>query len=161
MKTLLMIDNPNSNDTNFLNKFIEMVNNSKRIINIFTPYLAPPVIIHDAFLHAIERGVEINIIVSGKKDKFLAFEATKLYADKYTSLGVNVLIPDNYFMHTKAYMFDEELSIIGTTNLDYRALYHHYESNIIIDSFEFNEKMTKYFIDETSTTYLNTTKSYD
>jgi cardiolipin synthase len=110
-------------------------------------------------IDAAARGVIVNIIITGKPDKKSAYIAAKYYADKLSTYGIKVMRTDNFFMHAKAYMFDDKLTIIGTSNLDYRSLFLHYESNLIIEDENFTEEMLQYFDEVVEKSFLLVDKS--
>ena len=44
--------------------------------------------------------------------------------------GVEIYEYEPGFIHTKNILVDDELAVVGTINLDYRSLVHHYECGI-------------------------------
>ena len=51
------------------------------------------------------------------------------------------------FVHAKSYIADDKVGIIGTINLDYRSLTHHFENGIWFYDSEFVSTIKKDFED--------------
>ena len=104
---------------------------AKRYVYITTPYL----IIDNDLLTDIEnaslRGVDVKIIVPSIPDKKLIFTMTKSYYSRLLSAGVKIYEYTPGFMHAKTYLVDDDYAMIGTVNLDYRSLVHHFENGVL------------------------------
>ena len=109
---------------------MDMLANAKKYAYIMTPYL---VIDNDLCL-AIEsaslKGVDVRIIVPHVPDKKIVFELTKTFYERLMKTGVKIYEYTPGFIHAKAYLIDGETAIIGTMNLDYRSLVHHFENGV-------------------------------
>lgn len=109
---------------------MNMLNQAKRYVYITTPYL----IVDNEMLKAIEnsalRGVEIKIVVPHIPDKKLVFEMTKSTYRLLMKKGVKIYEFEKGFIHAKTYISDDKIAMIGTINLDYRSLIHHFENGI-------------------------------
>lgn len=97
---------------------------------ITTPYL----IIDNELCTAIEntalRGVTVKIIVPHKPDKKVIFAMTRSYYPRLLKAGVEIYEYKEGFMHAKSYLADDRFGMIGTINLDYRSLVHHFENGV-------------------------------
>ena len=160
-KTKLILDFPYSANKNFLNDLITSINNAKHSIKLITPYLILPHNLHQALVEASSKGIIVNIIITGKADKKTAYIAGQYYAERLTSYGIKVMRTDGFFMHSKAYIIDDNITIIGTSNLDYRAIYHHFETNIATTSKKLNSELNDYFDNLARHSYLIENKSTD
>lgn len=107
-----------------------MINMATKSIYITTPYL---ICSDDLFLsleNAALRGVEVSIITPHIPDKKLVYQMTKANYLRLINAGVNIHEYEPGFIHAKSYLIDDIVSIIGTINLDYRSLAHHFENGI-------------------------------
>lgn len=138
-------DGPNFNESTFLNYFIKLIDNAKKEIKIVTPYIVMPKIIYKAFLRAKKRGVNIELITAGRADKKTAYEIGKIYIRDLINIGIKVYRVENIFIHSKFYLFDEDITLTGTTNIDYRAIYLHFESNLLIKDEKLNKELFNLF----------------
>ena len=97
-----------------------------------TPYL----IITDEMSHALGlaamRGVDVRIITPGIPDKKTVFAVTRSYYAGLIRQGVRIFEYTPGFCHAKQCICDGKLVSIGTSNLDYRSLYHHFENNVLL-----------------------------
>ena len=126
---------------------MNLLNNAKDYVYITTPYL----IIDNELLSAIEntalRGVDVRIIVPHIPDKKLVFEMTKSNYQLLIKSGVKIYEYEPGFIHAKSYIADDEVGMIGTINLDYRSLTHHFENGVWIYNDDVILDMKKDFID--------------
>ena len=76
------------------------------------------------------RGVNIKIIVPHIPDKKLVFGITRSFYKRLMDAGVEIYEYEPGFVHAKSYLADDEIAMIGTINLDYRSLVHHFENGV-------------------------------
>ncbi len=76
------------------------------------------------------RGVNIKIIVPHIPDKKLVFGMTRSFYRRLMDAGVEIYEYKPGFIHAKSYLADNEIAMIGTINLDYRSLVHHFENGV-------------------------------
>ncbi|MBR6703491.1 MAG: cardiolipin synthase [Clostridia bacterium] len=109
---------------------VDMLANAKRYVYMMTPYL----IIDNDMCLAIEncalKGVDVRIIVPHIPDKKLVFEMTKSFYERLMKAGVKIYEYERGFVHAKCYLVDGEIAMLGTINLDYRSLVHHFENGV-------------------------------
>ncbi|MBR7111205.1 MAG: cardiolipin synthase [Clostridia bacterium] len=107
-----------------------MLASSKNYVWMTTPYL----IIDNDLCQSIEccalRGVDVRIIVPHVPDKKIVFEITKSFYSRLIKAGVKIYEYTPGFIHAKSYLADDEYAMIGTINLDYRSLVHHFENGV-------------------------------
>ena len=109
---------------------IDMLSNAKKYAYITTPYL---IIDNDMCLtieNAAIKGIDVRIIVPHIPDKKLIFEMTKTFYERLMKAGVKIYEYEKGFVHAKCYLIDGEIAMIGTVNLDYRSLVHHFENGV-------------------------------
>lgn len=111
---------------------MNILNQAKDYVYINTPYL----ITDNELLKTIEntalRGVDVRILVPHIPDKKMVFELTKSSCEYLMKSGVKVYEYEPGFVHAKSYISDDKVGMIGTINLDYRSLTHHFENGIWI-----------------------------
>ena len=107
-----------------------MLGAATRYVYMTTPYL----IIDNDLCASIEsaalRGVDVRIIVPHIPDKKLVFQMTQSFYHRLISAGVKIYEYEPGFIHAKSYIADGEYAMIGTVNLDYRSLVHHFENGV-------------------------------
>lgn len=109
------------------NVYIDILNHARDFVHIMTPYL----ILDGELLHALkfaaERGVDVSIIMPGIPDKSTVYYLAKTYYPTLLESGVKIYEYTPGFVHAKVFVSDNSRAIVGTINLDYRSLYHHFE----------------------------------
>ena len=109
-----------------------MLNTAANYVYMTTPYL----IIDNELCVSIEnaalRGVDVRIIVPHIPDKKLVFGMTKSFYHRLMKAGVRIYEYTPGFIHAKSYIADGEYAMIGTINLDYRSLVHHFENGVFM-----------------------------
>jgi cardiolipin synthase len=100
---------------------------------------------------AAESGVSVNIIIPKIPDKRLVYMVSEMYVEELIEYGVNIYKYDLGFIHSKLIVSDEKLSMIGTSNLDFRSLYLHFENNLLLDDQKSINEMLEYI--ETTIAY--------
>ena len=117
------------------NIYLYIINNAKHYINITTPYILIDNQLQEAILFAVDRGVEVSIIVPSVPDHFLTFCIGKTFIETLVNNGVKIYLYQKGFIHAKTFISDDQIATIGSVNLDYRSLYHHFENGVVfIDS---------------------------
>lgn len=112
--------------------YMNLINRAEKSIYFMTPYL----ILTDEMIHALGlaamRGVDVRIITPGIPDKKTIYAVTRSYYGGLVKQGVRIYEYSPGFCHAKQCICDEEIVSIGTSNLDYRSLYHHFENNVLL-----------------------------
>ena len=108
--------------------YISMANKAEKYCYFMTPYL----IITDEMTHALslaaKRGVDVRIITPGIPDKKMIYQVTRSFYHELVKNGVRIYEWTPGFCHAKMSVADDCMATIGTINLDYRSLYHHFEN---------------------------------
>ncbi len=107
--------------------FLDMLYTAKRYMHIMTPYLIIGYELVQAMNYAAKRGVEVELILPHIPDKWYAFQVARTYYPELLESGVKIYEYTPGFVHAKVYISDDEKAVVGSTNMDYRSLYLHYE----------------------------------
>jgi cardiolipin synthase len=112
--------------------YIQIINQAKKYLYINTPYL----IIDDNLLSALtvaaKSGVDVRIITPHRWDKWIVAITSRSYYRRLIQAGVKVYEYTSGFNHGKTFVCDDHIATVGTTNLDYRSLYLHFECGVVI-----------------------------
>ncbi len=114
------------------NVYINILNKAKRYVYIATPYLIIDHRMSEAICLAAERGVDVRILTPHIPDKRLAFALTRSNYMALIRSGVKIYEYTPGFVHAKSFLADDEAGVVGTINLDYRSLLHHYEDAVFM-----------------------------
>ncbi|VFP88184.1 cardiolipin synthase [Candidatus Erwinia haradaeae] len=114
---------------------------ARRKLIITTPYLIPS----DDLLHAIciasYRGVDVSIIIPLHNDSLLVRWASRAFFSELLESGVKIYQFEGGLLHSKSILVDEQLSLIGTVNLDMRSLWLNFEITLVIDNHQFGKDL--------------------
>lgn len=114
------------------NVCLNLVNSAQKTLYITTPYLIITDELNRALGLAAKRGVDVRIITPGIPDKKTVFAMTRSYYAGLASQGVRIFEYSPGFCHAKQWLCDGVLASVGTSNLDYRSLYLHFENNVLL-----------------------------
>ena len=107
-----------------------MLNGATRYMWMSTPYLVIDNDLCQSIENAALRSVDIRIIVPHIPDKKLVFSMTRSFYHRLMAAGVRIYEYKPGFIHAKCYIVDDSQAMIGTINLDYRSLVHHFENGV-------------------------------
>ncbi len=109
---------------------INLLGQATRYVYMTTPYLIIDSELTQAIENAALRGVDVRIITPHIPDKKLVFTMTRSYYARLMEAGVKIYEYTPGFIHAKMYLADGDTAIVGTVNLDYRSLVHHFENAV-------------------------------
>ena len=107
--------------------YMDMLNRSVKCVHIMTPYLILDGEMETALKFAAERGVEVVLVLPGIPDKWIPYALAKTHYASLMESGVKIYEYTPGFVHAKVFVSDAREAVVGTINLDYRSLYHHFE----------------------------------
>ena len=120
-------DCPLDNEKVGENVYIDILSRAKKYVHIMTPYLILDNELESALKYASMRGIDVKIILPGIPDKKVAFALAKTHYRSLIGAGVKIYEYSPGFVHAKVWTSDDSKAVVGTINLDYRSLYHHFE----------------------------------
>ena len=106
---------------------MNMLESATRYVYITTPYLIIDNDVCTSLESAALKGVDVRIIVPHIPDKKIVFEITRSFYQRLMKAGVKIYEYTPGFIHAKIYLSDDKVAMVGTVNLDYRSLVHHFE----------------------------------
>lgn len=112
--------------------YFHIVNHAKKYVHIMTPYLVLDNEMITTLTYAAKCGIEVIIIMPHIPDKWYAFFLAKTYYSELLEAGVQIYEFTPGFVHAKVFVSDNDTATVGTINLDYRSLYHHFECGVFI-----------------------------
>lgn len=112
--------------------YLNMITHARKEILIFTPYLILGTEMIKALVNAAKSGVDVKIVVPGIPDKKMVYMLTKANFAPLLRGGVKIYRYLPGFLHSKCFVVDDELAVVGTINLDYRSLFLHFECGVFL-----------------------------
>lgn len=114
------------------NNYINIINSAKEYVYVSTPYLIPDYNLVSALRNAAYRGVDVRIITPSIPDKKIVFNMSRSNYNYLLEAGVRIYEYSPGFIHAKQMIADGTTAFVGTVNLDYRSLVHHYECGAVL-----------------------------
>ena len=107
--------------------YMDILNKAHDYVYIMSPYLILDGELVKALNFAAQRGIDVRIILPRITDSFVAKAMAKTYYKSLISAGIKIYEYLPGFDHGKMFVSDDCKAVVGTINLDYRSLYHHFE----------------------------------
>lgn len=114
------------------NVFLNAINQAEKYLYISTPYLIIDHEISNALKLASKRGVDVRIVLPHVPDKKTVSIITKSHYRSLINYGVKIYEYTPGFIHAKNLIADDSVGFVGTVNLDYRSLVHHFECGVLL-----------------------------
>jgi cardiolipin synthase len=117
---------------NNLKLFVALIHASRRKVVICNPYFVPDDALMLAVVSAAQRGVDVTLINSEAQDQFLVAYAQRSYYEQLLRAGVKIrLYRAPTLLHTKTMSVDDDIAVIGSSNLDMRSFQLNLEVTLI------------------------------
>ena len=129
------------------NVYLNMINNAQEYCWIMSPYLVLSDEMARALQIAAKRGVDVRIMTPGIPDKKVTYGVTRSYYNMLINYGVKIYEYTPGFNHSKTFLCDDKCAVVGTINLDFRSLYHHFENAVYMYRTDCLPDIKKDFID--------------
>ncbi len=127
---------------NNLRLFLGLMYAAQERIILVSPYFVPDESILIAITTACHRGVEVELFVSEEGDQAIVYHAQRSYYEALLRAGVRIwMYRKPYILHTKAMTIDDEVAVIGSSNMDMRSFGLNLEISMLVRGEEFVDEM--------------------
>lgn len=127
---------------NNLRLFLALLYAAKKQIMIVSPYFVPDEALLLAVTAAVDRGVEVQLFVSEEGDQAMVYHAQRSYYEALLRAGVRIwMYRKPYILHTKSLTIDDEVAVIGSSNMDMRSFGLNLEVSMLVRGEEFVAEM--------------------
>lgn len=114
---------------------------AKEYCYLQTPYFLPTDSVLLALQTAALSGVDVRLMLPARPDSRMAHWASRSYLQAVLQAGVKVYLYEKGFLHAKVLVSDDKLSVVGSTNIDFRSFEHNFEVN----AFVYDEATARHF----------------
>lgn len=128
--------------------FVHIMNAARERLWIASPYFVPDEAVVSALQLAAMRGVDVRILLPAKADHVLVYLSSFSYLEELVGLGVRIYRYTPGFLHQKTMLVDDDLSVVGTANLDNRSFRLNFEITMVIEGASFASQMQTMFEDD-------------
>jgi len=127
---------------NNLRLFLGLLYAAKHRIMIVSPYFVPDEALLLAVSTACDRGVAVELFVSEEGDQAVVYHAQRSYYEALLRAGVRIwMYRQPYILHTKSLTVDDEIAVIGSSNMDMRSFGLNLEVSMLVRGGEFVAEM--------------------
>ncbi len=153
----VMPSGPGYEYDNNLMLFTALIHSANKKIVIVNPYFVPDDSLMIAITSAAQRGVEVTMINSEVMDQPMVGHAQRSYYEELLKAGVKILLYDRpILLHSKYITIDDDIAVVGSSNLDMRSFQLDLEVTMLI----FDKKVVER-LDEITKVYSKTTKAVE
>jgi len=142
---MLIAGGPDSDQNVTHDAFFVAVNQARRRIWVTTPYLAPGPAMLAALRAAALRGVDVRLIVPCRPDVPVVGAAGRSFFPELLAAGVRVFEYVPAALHGKMWVFDDDLAVIGSANLDNRSFRLNFEVSCFLAATTTNRQLAAIF----------------
>lgn len=144
-KDIIVRQIPYSRHRYLKKEIIKLFNFAKKEIIITTPYLMPDLPFRKALRHAVNRGIDVKILIPKKTDNWMSTMINHFGSYLATKSGIFVFTHPQ-MIHSKYLLIDEIVCSFGSANMDYQTFNHNYELNIISNKKSIIKDLKKSFL---------------
>ena len=118
---------------NNLRMFTTLIYGATRRLSLTSPYFVPDESLLYAVTTAAQRGVEVELFVSEESDQFMVGHAQASYYRALLEAGVKIhLYPAPLVLHSKHFTVDDDVAVIGSSNMDLWSFALNYEISLML-----------------------------
>lgn len=128
--------------------FVEAIHSASQRVWITTPYFIPDEAVSAALRLAVLRGVDVRILIPARPDHRIVYAASSLFAFEAVRAGVRIFRYQPGFLHQKVVLVDDEISAIGSANLDNRSLRLNFEITLLTVDRTFADQVEAMLLDD-------------
>ena len=128
---------------------VSLIHAARKRIVLTTPYFVPSESLLTALQTAVLRGAEVHLVVSEVTDHRLVKWAQCSYYDELMEAGIVIHTYRDKLLHAKHISIDDDLAVIGSSNVDIRSFVLNSEIMVIFYDSEIasrlHEEQKRYF----------------
>ncbi len=113
-----------------------------RRVWVQTPYYLPSEVLDKALQSAALSGVDVRLMLPQRSDSRMIDLASHSYLADMLRAGVKIFFYTPGFLHSKLVLVDDDLTVIGSVNMDFRSFEHNFEVAGFVYDRAFNARMT-------------------
>ena len=112
------------------NAYLQIINTASRYVYITTPYLILDNEMVTALTIAAKSGIDVRIITPTLRTNGLSTSSPSPITGSCWRRGSGYMNTPPGFIHAKMFVSDDDVAIVGTTNMDFRSFYLHFECGV-------------------------------
>lgn len=130
----VVVDGPDDDEDTIYSLLAAALGQAERCVTLSTPYFVPPEGLAVSLETAARRGIRVRLMTANRGNFIWTHQAGRSYYDALLRAGVEIWEYNRGLYHPKVVVVDDEWSLVGTPNLDYRSLILNFE--VAVASFD-------------------------
>jgi cardiolipin synthase len=144
----VVTSNPTSPWADIMQGYVRILLEAREYVYMETPYFLPTEPILFAMRTAALAGVDVRLMVPRHVDSKLVEWASRSYLSEIVESGVQILLYEPCFNHSKLLVSDDSLATCGSTNIDFRSFENNFEANIFFYDRDVALRLKQVFLDD-------------
>lgn len=142
LRCQLVPSGPTFDTENNLRLFLSLIHGATERVILTSPYFVPDEAMIYAITTACQRGLDVQLFVSELGDQGLVYHAQRSYYETLLRAGVRIfLYPAPYILHAKHFSIDDDIAVIGSSNMDIRSFSLNAELSLLVRGKSFVAQM--------------------
>jgi cardiolipin synthase len=135
---------PGFDGENNLRLFLALLHSARERIIITSPYFVPDEAMMYAITSAVQRGLDVQLFVSEIGDQGPVYHAQRSYYRELLTAGVHIwMYPAPFILHAKHLSIDDDVAVIGSSNMDIRSFALDLEVSLLVHGASFVSEMRR------------------
>ena len=135
---------PSFDNDNNLKLYAMLIHKAEHRVSITSPYFVPEESTMLAIVTAASRGVEVELFASAIGDQALVYHAQRSYYEELLRAGVAIyLYREPTVLHAKHFTIDDDVAVVGSSNMDIRSFSLNMEVSVLVHGREFVQRMRR------------------
>ena len=140
----LVFDGLGRNRENIHELLCGVISSARHRVTVFTPYFIPPRELSGALVAAVQRGVQVDLVLPAQNNLFYVHHASRRFQGQLVEKGIRIWYQPPPFAHTKLLLVDDWYALFGSANLDPRSLFLNFELNVEAADPVFQKELSLY-----------------
>lgn len=126
----------------------QLFRTAKQSIQLTMAYFAPDDELVAELCYAAKRGVKVQLMIPGRSDVHLLTIAARSFYELLMAAGVDIYERQTVVLHSKTMVIDGKISVVGSTNLDYRSIEYNCELTVVVHCQDLGQQMQRLFAND-------------
>ena len=123
----------------------KLMRSARKSIDMTMAYFAPDDELIGELCRAARKGRRVRLMLPGRCDVPMVRLAARSFYEKLMGCGIQIYERQGVILHSKTIVVDDSVTVMGSTNLDYRSIEYNCEISAIIRSRLFGGQMRDLF----------------
>lgn len=111
---------------------VAAIHEARERVWLVTPYFVPGEAARMALTSAALGGLDVRLLVPKMSDSWFVTQAARSYFDELLLAGVQIYEYGPRMLHTKAFIADRDVCIVGSANFDHRSFRLNFELSMML-----------------------------